>query len=133
VSYRSENPPIEYDLYVRIEEFGALAEVVVPPIDLNDIRRERSEFLAQTASDLYDRVVYMVRANELEPTPTDGNDVSEDPEVSIELEMRGLIVSSSFWYATRRERQNALKHKINELFWMLMNLKKNVEEEENKV
>lgn len=133
MSYRDENPPIEHDLYVRIEEFGALGEVVIPPIDLNDIRRERSEFLAQTASDLYDRVVYMVRANELEPRSTDGDDVSEDPEVSIELEMRGLIVSASFWYATRRERQEALKKKINELFPMLMNFKGNVETEEKQV
>ena len=60
---------IEQDITVVIEEFGAIAEVLIPAFEMNDLRREQDEYLAQTASDLYDRVVYMVRTNRLQYDP----------------------------------------------------------------
>ena len=117
---------IEHDVYVTIEECGALAEVVIPPLELNDIRRERDEYLAQTASDLYDRVVYMVRTAQLEYDPVLGED--EGPLVTIEVRMGNIQMSSAFWLETRRERQDKLKVAINELFAMVLNMKKNLDD-----
>jgi hypothetical protein len=125
---------IKEDVYITIEECGALAEVVIPPLELNDIRRERDEYLAQTASDLYDRVVYMVRSEMLEYDPA--LEEGEGPLVELNVRMGMFSVSSSFWMETRRERQDKLKKAVNELFLMVMNMKKNYddvvrEEEEN--
>ena len=92
---------IEQDIYIIITELGAEATVVIPPIDLNDIRRERNEYLAQTASDLYDRVVYMVRSEQLEYDPV--LEEEEGPLLEIEVRMGMFSVSSSFWRETRRE------------------------------
>ena len=117
---------IEHDVYVIITEIGAQAEVVIPPFELNDIRRERNEYLAQTASDLYDRVVYMVRSEQLEYDPVLGDD--EGPVVEITLRMGMFSMSSSFWRETRRERQDRLKEIINELFDALLNMKKNYDD-----
>jgi hypothetical protein len=98
----------EDDLTLVIEELDALAEVIIPAIDLNDIRRERDEYLAQTASDLYDRVVYMVRSAEMAE--------GDKPEVKISLQARGGYASRVIWLPTRRERQEWLKKTIVELF-----------------
>ena len=117
---------IEEDVYVTIEECGALAEVVVPFWELNDIRRERDEYLAQTASDLYDRVVYMVRSGGLEYDPALAED--EGPLVVITVRMGMFEVSSDFWRETRRERQDRLKVIINELFLMVLNMQKNYDD-----
>jgi hypothetical protein len=118
---------IEQDVYVIINELGAQAEVVIPPLELNDIRRERDEYLAQTASDLYDRVVFMVRSQELEYDPElDEND--EGPLVTIEVRMGNIQMSSAFWLETRRERQDKLRVAINELFLMVLNMKKNLDD-----
>jgi hypothetical protein len=117
---------IEEDVYVTIEECGALAEVVIPPIDLNEIRNERNEYLSQTASDLYDRVVYMVRSGGLEYDPPLKDD--EGPVVEITVRMGVFQVSSEFWRETRRERQDRLKEIINELFLMVMVMKKNYDD-----
>ena len=118
---------IEQDVYVIINELGAQAEVVIPPLELNDIRRERDEYLAQTASDLYDRVVYMVRSQELEYDPElDEND--DGPTVDILVRMGIFSMSTSFWRDTRRERQDRLKEFINELFNGVLNMKKNYDD-----
>jgi hypothetical protein len=117
---------IEEDVYVTIEECGALAEVVIPFWELNDIRRERDEYLAQTASDLYDRVVYMVRSEDLEYEPPLSE--GESPLVEITLRMDMFVVSSEFWRETRRERQDRLKELINELFMVVMIMKKNYDD-----
>jgi hypothetical protein len=117
---------IEEDVYVTIEECGALAEVVIPFWELNDIRRERDEYLAQTASDLYDRVVYMVRSEDLEYDPPLSE--GEGPLVEITLRMDMFVVSSEFWRETRRERQDKLKDLINELFMVVMIMKKNYDD-----
>ena len=117
---------IEEDVYVTIEECGALAEVVVPFWELNDIRRERDEYLAQTASDLYDRVVYMVRSGGLEYDPPLEED--EGPLVEVTVRMGMFVVSSEFWREARRERQDRLKDLINELFVMVMIMKKNYDD-----
>lgn len=118
---------IEHDIYVIISELGAQAEVVIPPLEMNDIRRERDEYLAQTASDLYDRVVYMVRSEGLEYDP-ELDEEEEGPFVDLTLRMSFMSLSSRFWMETRRERQEKLKHSINELFRMLMNMKKNFDD-----
>jgi hypothetical protein len=118
---------IDQDVYVTITELGALAEVVIPPLELNDIRRERDEYLSQTASDLYDRVVYMVRSEGLEYDP-ELDEAEEGPLVEITVRMGMFSVSSSFWMETRRERQDWLKLAINELFLMVMNMKKNYDD-----
>ena len=118
---------IEQDVYVTIEECGAQAEVVIPPIDLNDLRRERDEYLAQTASDLYDRIVYMVRSEGLEYDP-ELDEAEEGPLVTIEVRMGNIQMSSAFWLETRRERQDKLKVAINELFAMVLNMKKNLDD-----
>lgn len=126
---------IEQDVYVIINELGAQAEVVIPPFELNDIRRERDEYLSQTASDLYDRIVFMVRSQELEYDPElDEND--DGPTVDILVRMGMFSMSTTFWRDTRRERQDRLKEVINELFAGVLDIKKNYddivrEEEEN--
>ena len=118
---------IEEDVYVTIEECGALAEVVIPFWELNDIRRERDEYLAQTASDLYDRVVFMVRSAQLEYDPL-LDDAEEGPLVTIEVRMGNIMASSAFWIDTRRERQDKLKISVNELFAMVLNMRKNLDD-----
>lgn len=118
---------IEHDIYVIINEIGAQAEVVIPPLEMNEIRRERDEYLAQTASDLYDRVVYMVRSNQLEYDP-ELDEEEEGPIVELTLKMSFLSLSTRFWMETRRERQEKLKASIKELFLMLMNMKKNFDD-----
>lgn len=118
---------IEHDIYVIINELGAQAEVVIPPLELNEIRRERDEYLAQTASDLYDRVVYMVRSEGLEYDP-ELDESGEGPTLELTLRMSFLSLSTTFWCDTRRERQEKLKHSINELFLMLMNMQKNFDD-----
>jgi hypothetical protein len=118
---------IHHDVHVIISELGAQAHAVMTPISLNDLRIERNEYLANTASDLYDRVVYMVRSEGLE----EGLAVNEDgfgPTVEIELRMNIFSVSSAFWFETRRERQNRLKAVINELFSLVMNMQKNYDD-----
>lgn len=118
---------IEDDVYVIISELGAQAEVVIPPMELNDIRRERNEYLAQTASDLYDRIVFMVRSQELEYDPElDEND--DGPAVDIAVRMGMFSMSTTFWRETRRERQDRLKELINELFNGVLNMKKNYDD-----
>ena len=117
---------IEQDIYIIITELGAEATVVIPPIDLNDIRRERNEYLAQTASDLYDRVVYMVRSEQLEYDPV--LEEEEGPLLEIEVRMGMFSVSSSFWRETRRERNDKLKAVVNELFILVMDMKKNYDD-----
>jgi len=118
---------IEQDIYVIITELGAQAEVVIPPLELNDIRRERDEYLAQTASDLYDRVVYMVRSEGLEYDPALDED-EEGPLVTIEVRMGNIQMSSAFWLETRRARQDKLQVAINELFLMVLDMKKNLDD-----
>lgn len=127
---------IEQDVYVIISELGAEATVVIPPLELNDIRRERDEYLSQTASDLYDRVVYMVRSEGLEYDP-ELDEEQEGPLLEIQVRMGMFSMSSAFWMETRRERQDKLKASVNELFNGVMNMKKNYddvvrEEEEEK-
>lgn len=118
---------IEHDVYVIITELGAQAEVVIPPMSLNDIRIERDEYLAQTASDLYDRVVFMVRSEGLEYDPAlDEN--GEGPLLELELRMGMFSMSTAFWRETRRERQDKLKASINELFRGVLNMKKNYDD-----
>jgi hypothetical protein len=114
---------IDEDVYITIEECGAQAEVVIPPFELNEIRRERDEYLAQTASDLYDRVVFMVRSEGLKYDPPLEDD--EGPVVEITVRMGIFEGSTEFWRATRRERQDRLKELINELFVSVMIMKKN--------
>ena len=118
---------ITEDVYVTIDENGAQAEVVIPPLELNDIRRERDEYLAQTASDLYDRVVYMVRKEGLEYDPA-LDETDEGPLVTLEVRMGNIMTSSAFWMETRRERQDRLKRAINECFLSLMILRKNLDD-----
>lgn len=118
---------ITEDVYVTIDENGAQAEVVIPPLELNDIRRERDEYLAQTASDLYDRVVYMVRKEGLEYDPA-LDETDEGPLVTLEVRMGNIMTSSAFWLETRRERQDKLKKAINECFLSLMILRKNLDD-----
>lgn len=118
---------IDEDVYVTIEELGARGEVVIPPLELNDIRRERDEYLAQTASDLYDRVVYMVRSAQLEYDPV-LDESEEGPLVTLEVRMGNIMMSSAFWLETRRDRQNKLKVAINELFTLVLNMRKNLDD-----
>lgn len=114
-----EKMKIEEDVTVVIEENGALAEVLIPAFELNDIRRERDEYLAQTASDLYDRVVYMVRAS--------GLDQVANPEVKLEVYLGDLRASVSFWLDSRRERQDKLKQSINDCMGQLLNASKELQ------
>ena len=118
---------IDEDVYVTIEELGAQAEVVIPPLELNEIRRERNEYLAQTASDLYDRVVFMVRSQGLEYDP-ELDESDEGPLVTIEVRMGNIQMSSAFWMEERRARQEKLKVAINELFVLLLNMRKNLDD-----
>jgi len=114
---------IEHDVYVIITELGAQAEVVIPPLELNDIRRERDEYLAQTASDLYDRVVYMVRSEKLEYDPA-LDEAEEGPLLEIEVRMGMFSTSTAFWRETRRERQDRLKQCVNEAFARVLNMQR---------
>jgi hypothetical protein len=118
---------IEEDVYVIIEELGAQAEVVIPPMELNDIRRERDEYLSQTASDLYDRVVYMVRSEKLEYRP-DVDENGDGPALEIQVRMGMFSMSTVFWMETRRERQERLKSAVNECFAGILRLKKNFDD-----
>jgi hypothetical protein len=118
---------IEHDVHIIITELGAEAHVVIPPLELNDIRRERNEYLAQTASDMYDRVVYMVRSEKLEYDPV-LDEASEGPLLEIEVRMGMFSMSSAFWRETRRERQDRLMRIVNELFNGLLNMKKNYDD-----
>lgn len=118
---------IEQDVYVIISELGAEATVVIPPLELNDIRRERDEYLSQTASDLYDRVVYMVRSEGLEYDP-ELDEEQEGPLVEIQVRMGMFSMSTAFWMETRRERQDKLKVSVNELFNGVCNMKKNYDD-----
>jgi len=118
---------IEQDVYVTIEELGAQAEVVIPPLELNDIRRERDEYLAQTASDLYDRIVYMVRSNELEYDP-ELDEEQEGPLVTLQVKMGNITTSTAFWRDSRRARQDRLKEVINEMFDSVLMMKKHLDD-----
>jgi hypothetical protein len=118
---------IEHDVYVIITELGAQAEVVIPPLELNDIRRERDEYLSQTASDLYDRVVYMVRSEGLEYDP-ELDEAEEGPLLEIQVRMGMFSVSTAFWRETRRERQDKLKASVNELFNGVCMMKKHYDD-----
>jgi hypothetical protein len=118
---------IEHDVYVIITELGAQAEVVIPPLELNDIRRERDEYLSQTASDLYDRVVYMVRSEGLEYDPV-LDEAEEGPLLEIQVRMGMFSMSSAFWRETRRERQDKLKASVNELFNGVCMMKKHYDD-----
>lgn len=118
---------IEHDIYMIITELDAQAEVVIPPVEMNDLMRERDEYLAQTAADLYDRVVYMVRSNGLEYDPA-LDEEEEGPFVEIMLKMNFMTVATRFWLETRRQRQDRLRTAVNELFQMLMNMKKNFDD-----
>jgi hypothetical protein len=118
---------IEHDVYVIITELGAQAEVVIPPLELNDIRRERDEYLSQTASDLYDRVVYMVRSEGLEYDPV-LDEAEEGPLLEIQVRMGMFSMSSAFWCETRRERQDKLKASVNELFNGVCMMKKHYDD-----
>jgi hypothetical protein len=118
---------IEQDVYVTIDELGAQAEVVIPPLELNDIRRERDEYLSQTASDLYDRVVYMVRSEGLEYDP-ELDEEGEGPLVTIQVRMGNITMNTAFWRETRRERQDRLKAAVNECFAGLLRMKKNLDD-----
>ena len=118
---------IENDVTVTIEENGALAEVRIPAFELNDIRRERKEYLAQTASDLYDRIVYMVRSNGLEYDPA-LDESGEGPLVSITVNMGVFSMSTAFWMEDRRERQNRCMSAINECFEGALRIKKNLDD-----
>ena len=118
---------IEQDVYVIISELGAEATVVIPPLELNDIRRERDEYLAQTASDLYDRVVYMVRSEGLEYDP-ELDETEEGALLEIQVRMGMFSMSSAFWMETRRERQDKLMSAVNECFAGILRLKKNFDD-----
>lgn len=118
---------IEHDVYVIITELGAEAMVVIPPVDMNDIMRERDEYLAQTASDLYDRVVYMVRTHELEYDP-ELDEAGDGPQVEIQVRMGMFSMSTLFWRDSRRERQDRLKTAVVELFRSVLNMKKNYDD-----
>ena len=115
---------IEHDIHVTIEELDAQAEVVIPPLEMNDIRRERSEYLSQTASDLYDRVVYMVRSNNMKYDPEADEQDEEDkgPKVILRVRLDKITTCKSFWMETRRERQDHLMKSINELFDMTVRM-----------
>ena len=119
---------IEEDVYVIISELGAEAHVVIPPMSLNDLRTERDEYLAQTASDLYDRVVYMVRSEKLEHVPDPNEKDDTGPLVEIEVRMGNIMASTAFWRETRRERQDRLKEAINELFASVFRMRKNLDD-----
>ncbi len=107
---------IKQDVTIVIEEFGAQAEVLIPAFELNDLRRERDEYLAQTVSDLYDRVVYMVRSNDL--------DKGEDPRIRLEVglgEVRAASMGGT-WGSNRREKQEQLKKTALVLFDQLLKI-----------
>ena len=118
---------IEHDVTLTIEENGALAEVRIPAFELNDIRRERNEYLAQTASDLYDRIVYMVRSQGLEYDPAiDESD--EGPLVSVSVNIGSCNMSTAFWFEERRERQNRCMSAANECFEGALRMQKHLED-----
>ncbi len=103
---------IKDTVFVSIEESGALGEIFIPAFELNDLRRERDEYLSQTASDLYDRVVYMVR--------TMKDPVDDAPQVQLRISMGDKHACCEFWEESRRGRQNKLKQMINQLFDQLV-------------
>ena len=113
---------INTDLTMVIEELDALAEVVIPAIDLNDIRRERQEYIAQTASDLYDRVVYMVRSYEMKE--------GDDPLVKIEMRMGPWTAMRETWLPSRRERQAWLQTSAVQMLMSLEEARDHVERDE---
>lgn len=108
------------DVLLTIEEAGALAEVMIPALELNDIRIERDEYMANTASDLYDRVVYMVRSNELAH--------ETDPQVQICIHIGIASMCTSFWMDKRRERQDRLKQLVPEMFDRVLSMKQDLDE-----
>lgn len=118
---------IEHDVHIIINELGAEAHVVIPPLELNDIRRERDEYLAQTASDMYDRVVFMVRSEGLEYDP-ELDEHDDGPLVEIQVRMDMFSMSSAFWCETRRERQDRLMQLVNQVFNGVLNMKKNYDD-----
>lgn len=118
---------IEHDVHIIINELGAEAHVVIPPLELNDIRRERDEYLAQTASDMYDRVVFMVRSEGLEYDP-ELDEHDDGPLVDIQVRMDMFSMSSAFWCETRRERQDRLMQLVNQVFNGVLNMKKNYDD-----
>lgn len=118
---------IEHDVHIIINELGAEAHVVIPPLELNDIRRERDEYLAQTASDMYDRVVFMVRSEGLEYDP-ELDEHDDGPLVEIQVRMDMFSMSSAFWCETRRERQHRLMQLVNQVFNGVLNMKKNYDD-----
>lgn len=107
---------VEHVLTVTIEHNGALAEAVVLPVDLNDLRREQDDFLAQTASDMYDRVIYMMRTN----------DISERGPMSLKLQMHDFQMTTSWddhsLSMSRKLREAQLRDAIVETFNELMNV-----------
>lgn len=111
---------INDDVLLTIEEAGALAEVVIPALDLNDIRTERDEYMARTASDVYDRVVYMVRSSELTH--------EDDPQVQVCIHLGIASMCTSFWMDKRRERQDRLKQLVPEMFEQVIRLKQNLDD-----
>lgn len=118
---------IEDEVRVRIEELGVQAEVVIPALELNDIRRERKEYLAQTASDLYDRVVYMIRANDIKYNPDEDED-DEGPLVTLTVTVGIASMSSAFWIDDRRDRQNHCRKVINDCFDGALRMKKHFDD-----
>lgn len=118
---------IEHDVHIIINELGAEAHVVIPPLELNDIRRERDEYLAQTASDMYDRVVFMVRSEGLEYDP-ELDEHDDGPLVEIQVRMDMFSMSSAFWCETRRQRQDRLMQLVNQVFNGVLNMKKNYDD-----
>ena len=121
---RKSTMKIEHDVHVTIEELDALAEVVIPPLEMNDLRRERNEYLSQTASDLYDRVVFMVRSNGMkyDPETDDQDEEDKGPKVILKIRIDKITTCKEFWMETRRERQDHLMKSINELFDMALRM-----------
>lgn len=102
---------IETDLVLVIEELDALAEVIIPAIDLNDLRRDPEEYLENTVADLYDRVAYMVRSEEM----VEG----DNPCLSISLQAHGGYINRDTWLPSKKERKEWLKRTVVELFHAL--------------
>ena len=69
----------------------------------------------------------MVRKEGLEYDP-ELDESGEGPLVVLEVRMGNIQMSTSFWRETRRERQDKLKVSINELFAMVMNMRKNLDD-----
>jgi hypothetical protein len=69
----------------------------------------------------------MVLSEKLEYDPV-LDEAEEGPVVEIEVRMGMFSVSSSFWRETRRERNDKLKVAVNELFILVMDMKKNYDD-----